>query len=284
MPAISGCYLEILQHTLRIEARVLIVEAGDVAERDDVVFRSVEPAAAIFFGGERPAHGVNHLAFFNGAGRDFPQLFYANAVHLRVKAFLQIVFGDELLGQRAARAFRQHRDLGLNVIAGLEVGFLLVVLVHAFIVGANADDVVAVGEKLRACKSGKDGDSGLLDFFSQPLHKAVDGDHIVAMVLQWRRRQGQAVLAFFCKEVNVFVRDFSIERRFVAPAGKKLVHGAGIKQRAGKRMLAEFTGLFQHVDIFLAQRRFRIAAVVAVDELGQDAARRPARQGRRQQW
>ena len=162
---------EILEHALRIEAGVLIVEAGDVAERDDVVFRSVEPAAAIFFGGERPAHGINDLAFFNSAGRNFPQLFYANAVHLRVQAFLQIVFGDELLGQRAARPFRQHRDLGLNVIAGLEVRFLLVVLVHAFIVGANADDVVAVGEKLRACKSGKDGDSGLLDFFSRHFTK-----------------------------------------------------------------------------------------------------------------
>ena len=81
------------------------------------------------------------------------------------------------------------------------------------------------------------------------------------MVLQGRRREWQAVLAFFGKEVNVFVRNFSVERRFTAPAGKQLVHGAGIKQRAGKRMLAELTCLFQDVDVFFAQRRFRIAAV-----------------------
>src|SRR6478609_5030244 len=63
------------------------------------------------------------------------------------------------------------------------------------------------------------------------------------------------------------MRDFSIQRRFVAPAGKKLVHGARIKQRAGKRVLAEFTGLLQNIDVLFAQRRIRIAAVMAVDQL-----------------
>mgnify|MGYP003693650431 CR=1 FL=1 len=94
---------------LRIEARILVVEAGDVAERDDVVFRSVDPAAAVFLGGERPAHGVDDLACFDRAGRDLPQLFYANAVGLRVAAFLQVVFADELLGQRSARALPRAR-------------------------------------------------------------------------------------------------------------------------------------------------------------------------------
>src|SRR6478736_5207757 len=32
-------------------------------------------------------------------------------------------------------------------------------------------------------------------------------------------------------------------------------------------MLAEFAGLLQNVDVFLAQRRFRIAAIVAIDQL-----------------
>src|SRR6476469_442623 len=65
------------------------------------------------------------------------------------------------------------------------------------------------------------------------------------------------------------MRDFGIERRFTAPAGKKFVHGARIKQRAGKRMLAEFTGLLQHIDVFLAQRRIRMAAIVTIDQLRQ---------------
>src|SRR5690348_15806196 len=42
---------EILQHVLRIEARVGIIEAGDEAERNDVVLAAVNPGAAIFFCG-----------------------------------------------------------------------------------------------------------------------------------------------------------------------------------------------------------------------------------------
>ena len=184
-----------------------------------------------------------------------------------MRSFLQIVFGDELFGQRSARPFRQHRDLRLQVISGLKVRLLLVLLVDAFVVGADAGDLFAFSKQLRAGKSGENGDARLLNFFSQPLYKAVDGDHVVAVVLQRRRRDGQAVLAFFGEEVNVFVRDLGVEGRFVAPAGKQFVHGAGIKQRAGERVLAQLTRLLQHVNIFLAHGRVRIAAVVAVDQL-----------------
>src|SRR5258708_32740523 len=46
---------ELLQHALRIETRVGIVEPGDKAKRDYVVFATVNPGATVFFGGERPA-------------------------------------------------------------------------------------------------------------------------------------------------------------------------------------------------------------------------------------
>ncbi len=76
--------LELLQHALRIEARVGIVEAGDEAERDDVVLAAVNPGAAVFLRGQRPAHGVDHFAGRDAAGGNFPELFDALAVGLRV--------------------------------------------------------------------------------------------------------------------------------------------------------------------------------------------------------
>src|SRR4051812_22435965 len=139
---------KILQHTLRIKTRVLIVKTGDVAERNKIVFGSVNPAATVFFCGERPAHGVNDLALFDRAGWHFPQLFYANAVNLRVESFLQIVAADKLLGQRATRSFRQDGDFRLHVIAGLEVWFLLAMLVHALIVGTNPNYMIAFHKEL----------------------------------------------------------------------------------------------------------------------------------------
>src|SRR5271156_211680 len=79
--------LEILQHVLWIDARIGIVEAGDEAERNDVVFASVNPGASILFGGQRPTHGVDDLAWSDAPRRNFPQLFYALAVSLRIAVF-----------------------------------------------------------------------------------------------------------------------------------------------------------------------------------------------------
>ena len=58
-------FLEFLQDALGIEARIGIVEPGHEAERDDVVFSAVNPGAAVFLRGQRPAHGVDDFA-----GRD----------------------------------------------------------------------------------------------------------------------------------------------------------------------------------------------------------------------
>src|SRR5258707_562742 len=44
---------ERLQYMLRVETRIAIVESGNEAERDDVVFRAIYPGATIFFGGQR---------------------------------------------------------------------------------------------------------------------------------------------------------------------------------------------------------------------------------------
>ena len=65
--------LELLQHALRIETRVGIVEPGDEAERHYIVFAAVNPCAAVFFRGQRPAHGVNHFAGSDAAGRELPK-------------------------------------------------------------------------------------------------------------------------------------------------------------------------------------------------------------------
>ena len=64
--------LEILQHVLRIEARVEIVEPGDETERDDVVPAAVDPGPTIFFRSERPPHGVDDFTASDAARRQFP--------------------------------------------------------------------------------------------------------------------------------------------------------------------------------------------------------------------
>ena len=137
--------LERLQHMLRIEARVAIIEPGHEAERDEVVFRTaalrtIDPRSAVFFRGQRIAHRVDDFARLNAARRDFPQLFHSHAIRLRVAVFHQVELLDELLGERSASAFGEHDDLRLHVVARLEIRFPLILFVDALVVGAHADD------------------------------------------------------------------------------------------------------------------------------------------------
>src|ERR1700678_2415480 len=135
---------------LRIDARIAVVESGDKAERDDVIFRSVNPRAAVLAKGERIAHGVDDLAGSDAARRNFPELLYADPIGLRVAFAIELEASDKLLGQRAARAFGQNHDLRLQVVAGLEIRFLLTAFVDTFVVGAHAGDASGVEEQFGA--------------------------------------------------------------------------------------------------------------------------------------
>src|SRR5207302_9822492 len=96
--------LEVLQHVLRIEPRISVVEPGYKSERYDVIFRAVNPGAAVFFRRKRPAHGVDDFSGRHAASGNFPKLFYADAVRLRVRILRQIELLNQVLGQRSARA------------------------------------------------------------------------------------------------------------------------------------------------------------------------------------
>ncbi len=76
------------------------------------------------------------------------------------------------------------------------------------------------------------------------------------------------------QEVNGFLVDLGVERRFAFESRQKLFHGARIEQRAGKAVLSGLARFFKHVDIFFAELGFGMARVVIVDQL-----RKPQRAG-----
>ena len=236
--------------------------------------RAVNPRAAVFFRGQRIAHGVDDFARLNAARGHFPQLFHADAIGLRVAVFHQIELLDELLGQRSARAFGEHDDFRFHVIAGLEIRFLLVLFVDALVVGAHAGDAIAVVEQFRSGKARENRDPRLFDFARQPLHEPVDRDDVVAVILQRRRRERKLVMAGARQKVNAFFVDHGVERGFAFESGQQFFHRARIEQRAGEAVLSGFARFFEHVDIFFAELRFGMARVVVVDQL-----RKPQRAG-----
>ena len=99
---------ESLKRFVRIETRIVIFEAGDHAERNAIIAKAVNPAAAIHAGIERPAQRVRHPAGRDSSFGNFPQFLDANAVDLRIDAGELFIF-DQLFGERAARVPRQAR-------------------------------------------------------------------------------------------------------------------------------------------------------------------------------
>src|SRR5689334_20541634 len=93
----------------------------------------------------------------------------------------------KLLGQRSARAFAQNCDFGFQIVAGLKVGFWLVELVDTLVVSSHTDYAVIFDQQFGTRKTIEDGDSSLLDFLPHPLHEAIDGDDVVAVIAQRRR-------------------------------------------------------------------------------------------------
>src|SRR5207245_3984464 len=105
--------LELLQHALRIQTRVRIVEAGYKSERHNVVRTTVNPRAAVFLRSQRPAHGVNNFSRTDPASRDFPEFLDSLTVRLRVAVASECEACDWLVGDGAARAFSEIDNLGL---------------------------------------------------------------------------------------------------------------------------------------------------------------------------
>src|SRR3984957_3145350 len=96
--------LPLLKCFVRIELRVGVFETDNEADRDAIVGEAVDPAAPVHVGGDGPAERVRDVAGLDAAGLQVPQFFYADAVDLRVY-IVELVFFDELFGERAPRSF-----------------------------------------------------------------------------------------------------------------------------------------------------------------------------------
>ena len=162
---------------------------------------------------------------------------------------------DQLFGARAARALSQDGDLRVKIVAGLKVGFRVPLLIHPLVIGAHAVHAFSVEQQLTAGKAGKDGDPGLLHLGRQPLDELVDGDHVIAVVPQGRRHDGELVLALLGQKVDRLLIDFRVDGGLCLKAGQQFAHGAGVEQRSGKAVLSRFPGLLQNVNVLFGKGR-----------------------------
>src|SRR5436309_16067033 len=95
---------------LRIDARILIVKAGDESARYISPVYAIAPRPAVLVPSERKTQRVDDLAFGDPPFWKLPDLLNANTVRLRVALLLKIESADKLLGAVAPGAFSEDGD------------------------------------------------------------------------------------------------------------------------------------------------------------------------------
>ena len=173
---------------------------------------------------------------FGFVGRHFPQLFDADGKGLRVGAFVQLVFGDQLLAQMAARTFGENGVFRVQFHADLEAVHGFAVFAHTQIAcGHPFDRSVFVVEHFGSGKSRENLDAQCLGLFAQPFGDRAQADHIAAVVVEVARHQeiGRALGAGFAQNQQVVAGHGLVQwRAEFFPVGKQLGDGLGVHHRA----------------------------------------------------
>src|SRR5437763_15679325 len=147
----------LLEFRVRIDQRVAIIETSHITNVQNAVLHSVNPAATIGpligWKAQRVRDATRRITVV----RQLPKLLHAETVNLRLASFIETESLNQLLRQRAAHAFAQHRNLGQQINARLEVSLLLPFLVDPLVTGTHANDLIILAvEHLGAGKSRKD--------------------------------------------------------------------------------------------------------------------------------
>ena len=165
--------------------------------------------------------------------------FTPSSQRLRVGAVhVEVVVGG--VGEVADRALGEHRRLGDDVGAGLEVAELLALLAAAAVAGAHALDDPVLDQQLGRGGLGEDVDAGLFGFLGEEAAQFRDRDRVGALFAEVGRRRLQRERFLRGEEVGRVLGHLLVDRRPVGrvEVGEELVpspRGRRWRRRAGAR-------------------------------------------------
>src|ERR1043165_2006687 len=148
---------EALKLGMWLDQRIVVIETRPVTDNHDGVLHSVDPAAAVRQGVGWKSECVRNAARRISIVRKFPQLFHAETVNLRIASFVEAEAFDELLSERSAWSFAEHRNLRAQIDTRFIVRFAFAFFIDALIASAHAENpVVLVVKQIGAGKLRKD--------------------------------------------------------------------------------------------------------------------------------
>ena len=190
---------ELLKSLMRIQARIQVIEANDEPNGDAALCHVVNESAAELFIAKRPSHRVNHAPAGILLLWHVPDFLHSGGIDLRVSAFVEPEFLDELFGQRTPRALGKNSDLGPDVDSRFEITLFAAVFVDAFVAGPNARKPIILDYQIRAGESRKNVNAAFLDLFAEPAREFVERDDVIPMILEWWRKIGKPNLRVFVR-------------------------------------------------------------------------------------
>ena len=155
-----------------------------------------------------------------------------------------------MLGERAAWPFGEHSDFGAQFVSRSVVVFRFAVFVEPFVFGDDAGDSFAFVNELCAAKLREEVHAGFFDKAAQPFYQAIEGDNVIAFVLEWRRSDGKAERRVFGEKQSGIVGYRSVQWSALLEIGDEFGEGFRVHDRARKLVRSDLAPLLEDVDIF----------------------------------
>ena len=236
IPAHIGMGLPTLEFLKRAEVGVGVAQAGNKAHGHFVALQVVEEGAAVGHFVHGPSGRMHDKARLVARRVNFPHFFDADAKALRIFAGVQLVFGNHLLAQVAARTFGKNGVFAQQLHAQLEAVARGAFFADAHIARRHAfDRAFVVVQHLCRSKAREDFHAQGLGLLCEPAGDIAQADDVIAMVVGKRRQQkiGHAKRPFFAKEHDGVVRHRLVKwRAALFPVWKKLGQRLGIHDGA----------------------------------------------------
>ena len=211
------------------------------------------PPASLYRGLQRSGQPSVWITRSSGFGTSQTS-FTPSSQRLRVGAVhVEVVVGG--VGEVADRALGEHRRLGDDVGAGLEVAELLAVLAAAAVARAHAPDDPVLDQQLGRGGLGEDVDAGLFGFLGEEAAQFRDRDRVGALFAEVRRRRLQRERFLRGEEVDRVLGHLLVDRRPVGrvEVGEQPGHRRGVDVGAGEQVGAGDFALLDHRDRHFAE-------------------------------
>ena len=204
----------------------------------------IHEGAARLLEAHRPAHRMGDLALVMVFRLHFPDLFHTKAKLWHIACCIQIVLGNDLLGQRAPHSF------GKEYIFAIEFHTRLISLRRAAI-GILAKftghhtfhRAIVMKQQLGTGHAGENFNAQLFGLFGEPTAHIAHRNDVIAVIVhqRWHDRIGQTYLPRLAQDIEVVFLHFGIQGRALGfPIWDQCVEGRGIQHGAREDMRTHF--------------------------------------------